>query len=116
MAGILTLATSVQTSTSYVGDPYWIEAGTNFTVQQVGSAATNRRIEGSLDGENWFLVAGLDEVLYFYTYLGADAASGFIVDMNYIRYSHDSGSAAGSITVMAIQPNFKKIDVNSLPA
>ena len=116
MASVATLANNEPCNVSYTSEEFWVEAGTSITVQVsysgTGSSPTSRTLEGSLDGVIWNLL--LD--------IGVGDGNGIrdyhgIHNVNYVRFKHNgNGSGSKFILVKMIQPNFQKVDVNSLPA
>ena len=115
MASVFTLAEDVPSNVAYVSEAFWVEAGVGFTCQSLfsgtGSNAPNLYMYGSLDGEIWTNLYGLN-VDDFTTIPALNQPS-----VNYWRLSHDGGgSSTRLLTVKMVQPNFKKVDVTSLPA
>lgn len=122
MASVITLAEDAACDSNFVGDGCWIEAGVPFTVHVLGDGSSSHipesmKIYGSLDGTNWKYL--------FNVTVGPIAYTAQIFsyphphNVNYIRYQHIANTESDPedvITVKMIQPNFKKVDVASLPA
>ncbi len=117
VASVLILAEAVSGNVAYTGDAQWVEAGLPITVQvtPTGSPNGDMSIQGSIDGNNWTVlkttenntVFGISNSLRVYPVTPS---------VNYIRYTHTTGSTGGSVTVKAIQPNNVQVDVDNLPA